>query len=94
MHRTGPDRALRSLWNGRRFPCKISGRVRLEFRFAGSRAEIVSVTFVRQAMFRRLRVDLHAADGVLHKMLITRMVMRMRMVLVLLSVHFLTRRLT
>lgn len=54
----------------------------------------MSVTFVRQAMFRRLRVDLHAADGVLHKMLITRMVMRMRMVLVLLSVHFLTRRLT
>ena len=48
-----------------------------------------------QVMFRRLRVNLHAADGVLHKMRMTRMVMIMRMVLMLtLSVHSLTRRLT
>ena len=47
------------------------------------------------AMFRSLRVDLHAADGVLHKMPVTRMGVTMRMVLMLtVSVHSLTRRLT
>lgn len=47
-----------------------------------------------QAMFRRLRVDLHAADGVFHKMRMTRMGVTMRMMLMLVSVHFLVRRLT
>lgn len=47
-----------------------------------------------QMMFRRLRVDLHAADGVFHKMRVTRMGVAMGMMLMLVSVHSLTRRLT
>lgn len=94
MHRAGPDRALGRFRYGRRFPCKISRRVRLEFRIAGRRAEIVSVAPMGQAMFCGLRVDLHPADRVRHKMRMTRMVMIIRMVpMLIVSVHSLTRRL-
>ncbi|GAA4135241.1 hypothetical protein GCM10023067_58530 [Aminobacter aganoensis] len=55
----------------------------------------MGVTLMGQVMFRSLRVDLHAADGIRHKLRMTRMVMIMRMVPMLtVSVHSLTRRLT
>src|SRR5581483_7806291 len=62
MHRARVDGAFDGRL--RRARAQVFLRIADEFRAAAGRAEIIGMAAVRGAMFRRMRVDRHAADGI------------------------------
>ncbi len=62
MHRAGIDRAFRLRLLVHRVPILVG--IGPELGLAASRTEVPGLTLVLGAIFRRLRIDVHAADGV------------------------------
>ena len=74
VHRAGEDRAGGDGRGGCLVLFEIVRRIGFKFLAAARGAEIVGVTFVRRAVLRRVRIDLHPANRVVREMM--RMIVR------------------